>query len=57
MPCLELPHVSHSMFEHLPVLIGQTRAILKLSNERGGHSHPPSPEGDLIRLTYDVAMR
>ena len=57
MPGLELAHVSHSLFKYLPVLIGQPSAILKLENEWGGHGHRPSPEGDLSRLTHDVAMR
>jgi hypothetical protein len=45
------------VFQHLPVLIRQPSAILKLQNERGGHDHPPSPERDLTKLTHGVAMR
>jgi hypothetical protein len=57
MPWLELSNVSDSVFQHLPVLLGQPSAILKLQDERGGHDHLPSPEGDPTRPTRIVAMR
>ncbi len=55
MAGLELVHVTDSLFQHLPVLVGQPRAMLKLLNERGGH--PPSRQGDLSKRTPGVAMR
>jgi len=53
----ELLYVADSLVQHLPIPIGQCSAMLKLQHKWGGHDHPPSPEGDLSRLTLSVAMR